>query len=235
MSLDELRAETRFVDWSTLRRLITNNAIKYTAAIPVVGYLILFNDQISHSLQFNEITGGTGTLILDAATRLQFLYFGLIGLTAGGAWLWMRCPTIVADEPDRRSYIKSGIEDLSILDIWIIYKRLERDYQFGLFDDIPFDRDNIIQLLQGATKDYSIDGVSDDEVYFMMKSAVDTDVAKRKHDEFLRFLLAANFDYQNLSRKTEVHALLIWLIISGAIFLVPSFDVFVSVLASVLG
>ena len=65
--------------WSDYVFLFDGWVAKCAMAVPIIGYLILFNDTISQQLSFNKLASedvlGFG---LSSAARLKFIYFGLI-------------------------------------------------------------------------------------------------------------------------------------------------------------
>lgn len=65
--------------WSDYVFLFDGWVAKCAMAVPIIGYLILFNDTISQHLSFNKLASedvlGFG---LSSAARLKFIYFGLI-------------------------------------------------------------------------------------------------------------------------------------------------------------
>jgi hypothetical protein len=67
--------------WSDYVYLFDGWVAKCAMAVPIVGYLILFNDTISQHISFNKLAGenilGVG---LSPVVRLKLIYFGLIFL-----------------------------------------------------------------------------------------------------------------------------------------------------------
>jgi hypothetical protein len=78
--------------WSDYVDLIDGPPARAALAIPLVGYLILFNDWVANNLTFQIISGEGGPYVgMSGATRLQWVYFGLFCLaTASVIYRWRR-------------------------------------------------------------------------------------------------------------------------------------------------
>ena len=67
--------------WSDYVGYIDGWIPKLALSVPILGYLILFNDSVSEILSFKYLAKeGVGDFGLEGATRLRLLYFGLICL-----------------------------------------------------------------------------------------------------------------------------------------------------------
>lgn len=71
--------------WSTVKKVASNDLTKIIGIVPVVGYLILFNDSILDKIQFNTITGTTGDeaspFLIGGLTKLRMTFFGSLSVT----------------------------------------------------------------------------------------------------------------------------------------------------------
>lgn len=79
--------------WSRLREAGNSNLVQLTILIPLIGYLIIFNEQVASYLELiKEVSGGQAVEGLSVSPRLLLIYFGLC-LISFGAILYRRyCP-----------------------------------------------------------------------------------------------------------------------------------------------
>ena len=152
MRIDQLRSEKRFFTWDKLRPILRSDLSRATIAIPIVGYLIVFNDTVFETISFESITNSHGTLIFSPRTRLQLIYFGLLIIASSTIWFRYRSPAQVLLAADVFGYQRTAFEDYSIYEFVQIFFRLERDHGFGKFDDTQFDRDDLVKFLNDATR-----------------------------------------------------------------------------------
>lgn len=84
-----------------LRAIENSSAVKLTIIIPLVGYLIIFNENVLHYIELSrELLGGHVIPLSDAATgavahvswRLLCLYFGLCLIAGAAALHQLFCP-----------------------------------------------------------------------------------------------------------------------------------------------
>ena len=229
MRLDQLRAERRRLNWARLCMALDTRASQVLVAIPIVGYILIFNDQISSFFEFDRITNG-GTLIFSTLERLRLLYFGLIILGGATLWLRLRCPTEILENPSKSDFVREKLSELSVYEIARIYNDLEVRFSYGLFDDVPFDKKSldvfIIFASDRAITPSSGGPISMEQLWSNLSKIRNTEEAKVKCDEFLKHLLEAKHDYENYSSRREVFVLALFGAFSGFLILLPSIDVF---------
>jgi hypothetical protein len=82
--------------WTKLREIGNSPAVKLTIAIPLVGYLILFNESVLHYLDLSRELFGqprtAGESGAHVSWRLLVLYFGLCFIAVGAALYAWHCP-----------------------------------------------------------------------------------------------------------------------------------------------
>lgn len=80
--------------WSRLREAGNSNLVQLTILIPLIGYLIIFNEQVARYLELIREVSGSQVRVegLSVSPRLLLIYFGLC-LISFGAILYRRyCP-----------------------------------------------------------------------------------------------------------------------------------------------
>lgn len=113
--------------WSTVKKVASNDLTKIIGIVPVVGYLILFNDSILYSVQFNTITGTTGDeaspFLIGGLTKLRMTFFGSLCVTISFLIYQTRRPKALDNASDDFSFAERVRESYSVVEM----KALERD------------------------------------------------------------------------------------------------------------
>lgn len=226
--------------WSNLRILANSSLTRVALFAPLVGYLVVFSDAITNELQFQNLTGSASTLLLSTKARLQFLYFGMIGGAIGTLWYAFRCPEQIKMASNSREYAIFGVREFSVKKLIATFLHLEKAHSYGRFDDIEYDRDNFIEFVDAVFHSHALEaetlteGELEEAIWFSLKDINDPGKAKQQHHEFLTHLLENEFVIADNSRKIEASLLTIVCAISLTCLLVPSVDVFLSVISDLI-
>jgi len=73
-----LKSQYSKISWSWANKYLNGGIAKAALTVPLLGYLILLNDQIADHLQFTVVADGRITWGLNGIERLQLIYFGLV-------------------------------------------------------------------------------------------------------------------------------------------------------------
>lgn len=74
------------LEWTQLRSVGNSKIVQASILFPLIGYLILFNDQVIHLLStasLDRASPNDGLIANLWARKLYFLYFGLMSLGFG--------------------------------------------------------------------------------------------------------------------------------------------------------
>ncbi|MEH2517657.1 hypothetical protein V1279_003230 [Bradyrhizobium sp. AZCC 1610] len=111
MTQDELdRLRTKFIPtWTSLRSIGNSRAVQSSAIFPVVGYLILLSSQFTSF--FDGGLAGQGLHEVGWwsrlwASKLYYVYFGLLNLGIGSALYQWRCPRQIKKHGDWEDYVR---------------------------------------------------------------------------------------------------------------------------------
>lgn len=78
----EFKKAWKFLGWDVLEKVCNNQFSKLIGALPVIGYFILFNDEIADVLTFKFISGQANTEVnaffLNSLLKLRLIFFGSI-------------------------------------------------------------------------------------------------------------------------------------------------------------
>jgi len=112
-----------FLPWSLLRSVGNSRAAKLTVLIPLVGYLILLNDDIvAHLTLSKDVFGDAADQTL---TRWLAVYVGLVFIAIASAVFVTRCPSEVKRYGSPEEYIAGDEPPMSDKQIAILESKLE--------------------------------------------------------------------------------------------------------------
>ena len=112
-----------FVSWRLLRSVGNSRAAKLTVLIPLVGYLILLNDDIVGHLSLSKDVFGDA---VDATlTRLLAVYVGLVFIAIASVAFAIWCPREVKRYGSPEEYVAGDEPSMSDKQIAILEKKLE--------------------------------------------------------------------------------------------------------------
>ncbi|WP_299671802.1 hypothetical protein [uncultured Roseobacter sp.] len=92
--MSEWKSEHRLLQWPFIKAFAGSEFVKFAAVIPVVGYIIIFNDSVVGSLSFLRIAGVDETdsdpFWLSSVTKLRLAFFGgIFMLVANSLQAWL--------------------------------------------------------------------------------------------------------------------------------------------------
>jgi hypothetical protein len=101
--------------WSNYVFLFDGWIAKCAMAVPLIGYLILFNDTVSQHLSFNKLASenvvGFG---LSSVARLKFIYFGLILLGSANFLYRLRRPFVFKVGTNQFEYVEKALRHFTV-------------------------------------------------------------------------------------------------------------------------
>jgi hypothetical protein len=131
-----LRRGQVFVSWCLLRSIGNSKAAKLTILIPLIGYLILLNeDVISHLELSKQIFGAPADATL---TRLLLIYCGLVFVAVASTIFAIACPLEVKRYASSEEYIAGDERFQSQRTIGVIQTRLRLGDEIARNDDAAY-------------------------------------------------------------------------------------------------
>jgi hypothetical protein len=84
------------VHWTSLRPVGNSIIVKLTILVPLIGYLIIFNDKLAGYVDLvREVSGLDASSGLSVPPRLFQIYFGLCFIAVASAIYSLACPSII--------------------------------------------------------------------------------------------------------------------------------------------
>lgn len=208
--------------WSDYVSLFDGWIARCAMAIPIVGYLILFNDFVVGHLSFDLLAKEKNLDFgLSSGARLKLVYFGLLVLGSANILYRARRPFVMKMGRTQNEYINRALERFVLYDYVRIdetiniegHRSLYGKYYTSEFEDFK-------SMARG------VHGLSDSET---VRS--DWNGAKLKYEQLLRSMLM-DFYFRNESQRRISLTICICLALFGyALLFIPSADLFIKVVA----
>ncbi len=186
-------------------------------AVPVVGYLILFNDSVSQHLSFKELAGEDQLSVfsLTAPARLKLIYFGLIFLGTANILYRLRRPFVFRIGTNQFDYVERALEHFTVqnyIDADGAIKS-EGHHTVGGGDYSRAEFQTFLDLATGNTV-----------------TPADWSTAKSRFEGLLRTILIETFSRNNVKRRLALTCCLLLALCGYFLLLIPSADLFVKVI-----
>ncbi|MDC9514989.1 hypothetical protein PSH47_10940 [Pseudoalteromonas sp. CST5] len=201
--------------WVNIRTIGRSKIMTLTIFIPVIGYMIIFNEQLIHLFELSEnlfssitVTNATQEDVVseDSKTRLFYFYFGFTFLGLGSLLFQVFCPNLIKEHGSDREFIK---EELSLMTI----KRVKSILDF-LHNKVPEKNDELVKLQNDIS--FSTSGISNDDMDKRYKSATIN-------------LMLMQWQYENWSSKNARRFINFFYSIGFLILAIPSIEMFYKV------
>jgi hypothetical protein len=114
--------------WSTLNAISRSRSARMTVLIPLIGYLIIFNDKVGEYLRLNQVLQPLEQASNTLSPRLMVIYIGLCAIAVGVALYKAFCPGEVSYYTTASAYVRGdgpGIKDL-------VYEEIEDELKSSI-------------------------------------------------------------------------------------------------------
>jgi hypothetical protein len=210
--------------WSDYVFLFDGWIARSAMAVPVVGYLIIFNDSISQHLSFDKLaqesTAGFG---LSPVLRLKFIYFGLIFLGAATILYRLRRPFVFRIGSNQFDYVENALRHFTVaayIDIHGTIRHEGHHTLHGKYYDAEYDAFLGLAL-----------GHKHEQRRQRDETTADWTAAKNRYEGLLRSMLIENFSRNDVKRRFSLTCCILLALAGYFLLLIPSSDLFIKVLA----
>jgi hypothetical protein len=208
--------------WSDYIYLFDGWVAKCAMAVPIIGYLILFNDTISQHLSFNKLAGeNVLSFGLSSVARLKLIYFGLIFLGSANILYRIRRPFVFKIGTNQFEYVETALKHFTLsayIDIHGLIRYEGHHTLHGKYYDAEYEA--FLNLAAGEKGER----LQRDE------STADWTQAKRRYEGLLRSMLIENFYRNNVKRRLSLSYCIFLSLFGYVLLLIPSLDLFLKVL-----
>jgi hypothetical protein len=210
--------------WSDWVEYVDGWVPRFSFFFPLVGYMILFNDQISAIVQFKTITHqSTYAWGLSAAARLHFIYYALFFLGVSNFLYRFKKPYVFRFGKDSVEYTRTAFESFTFQDYLDIHSTIRQKGAWttqGKYYDTEWEGFVIAARNQGeGTGAVTRTGNWED--------------AKNKYGSLLRSMLRENFFQGDTRGRVWLSCCILLSTIGYGLLIVPSLDLFAKVTFSI--
>ena len=209
--------------WSDWVGFIDGWIPRFSYFFPIIGYMILFNDQISEMIQFTRITHYmTYDWGLSATTRLRFVYYGLFFLGVSNFIYRIKKPYAFRFGKDFVEYTKTALENFTYGDFVKIHETIRVEGHLTL-DGKYYDSEweGFITAARNA-------GEGTDNV----QRTGSWEDAKQQYGSLLRSMLRENYFRSNTKKRAWLTCCLLLSTAGYVLLAVPSIDLFLKITIS---
>ena len=211
--------------WSEWVPYVDGWIARFSLFVPIVGYLILFADQLGGSLHFKHLAGATTEVGLTGPQRLRFVYFGLFALGISNFLYRLKRPYIFKFGTTRIDFSRTGLESFTYQDFLSMHHEIRSKTHYtldGKYYDSEWDG-----FKEAATNR----GEGTDRV----ERTGHWEDSKSKYGSLLRSILSETFFRGNIQRRSWLVACIALSTAGYLLLFVPSADLFIKVLLSSFG
>ncbi len=209
--------------WSNWAVYIDGWIPRLSLSVPIVGYLILFNDTIGQALEFAHLTSkAVNAFGLTGPQRLRFVYFGLIALGISNFIFRLKKPFAFRFGKNMTDYIKTCLDVFTLQDFVRLHEQIRHEGHLtldGKYYDSEWD---------GFLKSARNTGEGTERV----KRDGSWDDARNSYGSLLRSILRESFFRQNTRRRIWLMFCVVLSSIGYLLLSVPSLDLFAKVVRS---
>lgn len=217
--------------WPDYVWLLDGWIARMAMAIPVVGYLILFNDTVTSNLKFENLAAEDALSFgLSSDARLKLIYIGLLFLGCANIVYRLFRPYVMKIGVDQFSYVETALEHFAFSH----YSNMHHAIRNSGFD--PY-------TVHGKYYDSEWEGFKTAALGPGSKSLKEAEAnmaqanwveAKNKYESLLRSILIETF-FRNVITRREILTTAILLALAGYLLLaIPSVDLFVKVMRVII-
>lgn len=212
--------------WPDYVWLFGSKLASLSLAVPIVGYLILFNDSVAKHINFNELAGqNPHYFLIPNEWRLRSLYFGLIFLGSSNLWYHLRRPPVMRVGVSQAEFVETMFRSALVntyigLHEKIRYTGYDPFTVYGKYYDSEWD-----SFLETAI------GKKVGEVHLRDSSDSHWAAAKTKFEPLLRGILIESYFRESRKRRVSLSVCIFLGVIGLFLILIPSADLFVRVLS----
>ena len=138
---------TLWPTWASLRTIGNSAPVRASIVVPVIGYFLVLNSTLAayaglHGIEWSHQPATVWDHIW--ASKLYFVYFGLMLLGLGSIVYQWRCPRFVKKFGDWSDYVAAISPHTDPTQIYILAEMVGADFEADQYDgDMPASRDDL--------------------------------------------------------------------------------------------
>lgn len=210
--------------WSDWVGYIDGWIPRFSFFFPIVGYLIVFNDQISEAIEFSRITSPSVQSIgFDPKSRLHLVYYGLFFLGLSNFIYRVKKPYAFRFGHNSIEYTRTALENFTLGDFLQIHETIRSQGHLTLYGKY-YDSEWEGFLIAARNRGEGTDNV---------KRNASWESAKLQYGSLLRSILQENFFRNDILRRQWLTSCLLFSTLGYVLLALPSIDLFIKVTLSI--
>ncbi|MDO6522425.1 hypothetical protein Q4578_12555 [Shimia thalassica] len=215
------RVDPLFLQWNFIEKLANNELSRIVGIVPVVGYLIIFNDGLSDTLSFDKIAGfengSESPFFLETLTKLRLTFFGCILIFFSNIAFKFAAPKVLETANNDLQFSARVINDYSLEE----FKSLE----LSISEDCSKFRSPLICE-------------SEEYLHFLGKAQLNGYTSRKfaletRHD-YVRGLAREWWWRQMHSREISRYFIFLFCVLGYLFLAIPSLDIFQAVMRDIV-
>ncbi|WP_127558989.1 hypothetical protein [Nioella ostreopsis] len=219
----EPRGDPKWLLWNFIEPISNSNLSKLIAAIPVIGYLILFNDTIIANIEFSFLSGSRNVevsdFVLPAKTKLQLVFLGSVLILVSNSLFRVFQPSALRNAKDEFSFANHVISSYTIAELFSMEQSV-------------FDRDWTPRTLFLSAQRKNIERGYPHTLRSGYYSTKEELFRKEDEDLFREIAYEWFLNEMNTYQKTRV-VTLVFSVLGFLLIFIPSLDVFQAVVRDI--
>lgn len=213
--------------WEYYVKYINGWIPKFAFIVPILGYLILFNDEITNLLSFNELINANEVTYydgLEGSTRLKCLYFGLISLGVSNFIYYIRKPFLFKLGTKVEDFKKTGLETCTLEDFFNMHQTIRTEGHVtphGKYYDSQWE--GFLNIARDTREGTDLVEHNDNGSW---------EEAKSRYGSLLRCILYDHFYRFNRKNRFSLSICILLSTLGYILLLIPSGDLFIKVCIS---
>jgi hypothetical protein len=213
--------------WPQFVWILDSRLARAAVFIPLVGYLILFNDTVVSHLKFDRLA--FSVFDLTPGARLKYIYAGLVYLGVANLVYRIFRPGVMKAGSDRLQYAEFGFRNFVFSDYVgmndeIKYSSRGALTAHGKYEDKEWEGFVTVALGKGPEEDHFSDQNPD-----LATSRSNWSDAKQKYEDLLRNILSELYVRQTTGRRSLLSVAIALSTIGYVLIAVPGVDLFLTV------
>lgn len=212
--------------WDQFTWYLNGNVAKAARFVPIVGYLVIFNDYVTDQITFQNLTNEVqSTLFLDPDVRLRLIFFGFLFLAAANALYFLMRPYTIKIGESSEEFSEYYLNQVPSHVFLRLHQEIRQEEHWTpdgkYFDDDwnlfwreaqwPFSGQN---QLEKHSKLSDLNGYD----------RVDYEQAKNRHKSVLLSILRETYFRESRKRRPQLVLVIALATFGYAMLLVPSID-----------
>ncbi|NIY80417.1 hypothetical protein HCZ23_13200 [Celeribacter sp. HF31] len=218
----EFKIDPAFLQWPFIEKLANNDLSRIIGIIPLVGYIILFSDEISGLISFNAIAGveanHASPFWLSGLVKMRLVFFGSFALLISNMLFRLMSPKVLEISKNDIAFSSQVLETYTVAEL--------KEIENAVYSDRWQERLEIFWVIIGMTrqKKPQVSGYRPDVRRDMIN----------KHSDYIRLLAREWWVGEMHSHKVARIASLFFAITGYLMLTIPTLDICQAVLRDIV-